>query len=110
MVGVGYKIPSKSPEETEHLGKKIAPLLKGGEVIYLIGDLGVGKSHLARSIIKALGYGGNIVSPTFVLQQEYRMEKLSLLHLDLYRLENLWELEELGLEEYRGWVYLIEWA
>jgi len=97
-------------EETSRLGNKIADYLQGQEIIFLQGQLGAGKTFLARALIQALGYEGEVLSPSFILQNEYRA-RFRVLHLDLYRLEEEAEIEELGLEEYRGeYLWLIEWA
>jgi len=96
--------------ETQGLAARLAEELQGDEVIYLEGDLGSGKTSFAQGLINGLGCKGIVTSPTFILQQEYRCS-LPILHLDLYRLNQPMELEELGLEEYYGeWILLIEWA
>lgn len=101
---------SRGPGDTEKLGREIGARLQGGESIYLLGDLGAGKSLFARSVLTALGYSGPMQSPTFVLQQEYEGGQHPVLHLDLYRIEDVREVEDLGLEEYEGWIFLVEWA
>ncbi|MFH1856597.1 MAG: tRNA (adenosine(37)-N6)-threonylcarbamoyltransferase complex ATPase subunit type 1 TsaE [Candidatus Omnitrophota bacterium] len=107
------RIISNNLTQTKNLGKKIASLLKEGDFIALYGDLGSGKTTLAQSIIKSLGVKeGYIISPTFVLIREYE-GKLKIYHFDLYRLNYLEELLELGYEDYfyrpKG-VTLVEWA
>lgn len=107
------QIISESPAQTKGLGKKIASFLKEGDVIALFGELGSGKTTLAQGIISALGIGESyIISPTFVLIREYKGE-FKVFHLDLYRLNYIEELFELGYEDYfyspKG-VSLIEWA
>lgn len=97
-------------EETSRLGDKIADHLQGEEIIFLQGQLGAGKTFLARALIRALGYEGEVVSPSFILLCEYQA-RFRILHLDLYRLEEKSEIVELGLEEYQGeCLWLIEWA
>ena len=108
-----HKTLSKSPTQTQALGKKIARFLKKGDVIALFGELGSGKTVLAQSIIRALGVSESyIISPSFVLIREYK-GKYKIFHFDFYRLNYLEELLDLGYEDY---VYntlgitIIEWA
>ncbi len=99
-----------NPEGTKLLAGELSDLLTGGEIIYLKGTLGSGKTFFAQGLIRALGCEGPVISPTFVLLQEY-LCRLPVLHLDLYRLDRSEELLELGLDEYIDeWVFLIEWA
>ncbi len=98
------------PDGTKLLAAKLSELLTGGEIIYLEGTLGSGKTLFAQGLIHALGCEGPVISPTFVLLQEY-LCCLPVLHLDLYRLDKGEELLELGLDEYIDeWIFLIEWA
>jgi len=101
------------PDEaaTIALGAALAPLLRRGDVVYLTGDLGMGKSTLARGLIRALTHPDqDVPSPTFTLVQSYDTPDFELLHLDLYRLEGPEETLELGLDEaLRDGVLLIEW-
>ncbi len=100
----------KNQKQTAFLASRIAEKLEGGEIIFLQGQLGAGKTFLARSILKALGYEDEVVSPTFILQCEYQA-RFPVLHLDLYRLEYSEEIDGLGLEEYLDrYVWLVEWA
>lgn len=101
--------------ECEALAKKIAPTLKGGEILGLIGPLGAGKTTFTQSLAKALGVKQVLRSPTFILMQSVKIprKKFSLHHLDLYRLENLKEINALGMEDFLGKknsVTVIEWA
>ena len=101
------------PDEaaTTGLGAAIAPLLRKGDVVYLTGTLGMGKSTLARGLVRALTRPDqDVPSPTFTLIQSYDTPGFELLHLDLYRLEDPEETLELGLDDalYDG-VLLIEW-
>lgn len=105
------KILIKSLKETQTIGGRIAQAFAPQDVIALRGDLGVGKTALARSIITALiGENETVPSPTFTLVQTYETPKGALSHYDLYRLNSAEEAEELGLEEalYTGMV-IIEW-
>jgi len=101
------------PDEaaTTALGAAIAPHLRRGDVVYLTGDLGMGKSTLARGLIRALTCPDQEVpSPTFTLVQSYDTPAFELLHLDLYRLEDPHETLELGLDDaLNDGVLLIEW-
>lgn len=81
-----YTISTNSPDESSALGRRIASLLKGGEIIELASDLGGGKTHLVRSIAHGLGYVGEVASPTFTLSRTYRLPReLELHHFDFYR-------------------------
>lgn len=101
----------RSPEETTALGYTLAKALSPGDVVYLKGPLGAGKSHLSRAIIQAfLGPHTDVPSPTFTLVQIYDQGDLSLWHWDLYRLKSPEETQELGMEEgFSHGISLIEW-
>ncbi|WP_230281703.1 MULTISPECIES: tRNA (adenosine(37)-N6)-threonylcarbamoyltransferase complex ATPase subunit type 1 TsaE [unclassified Croceicoccus] len=97
---------------TAAFGKRIAALLRAGDVVALSGGLGAGKTTLARAIIGALGHEGEVPSPTFAIIQTYDPPDVSLplVHADFYRLEDPMEAEELGLDDYRHDAALIaEW-
>ena len=94
------------------LGARIAAGLKPGDAIALSGDLGTGKTTLARSIIAALGHAGEVPSPTFTIIETYDPPavRIPLVHADFYRLERVQEAEEIGLDDYRDGAALIaEW-
>jgi tRNA threonylcarbamoyl adenosine modification protein YjeE len=95
---------------TDTLGARIAASLKVGDAVALEGDLGAGKTTLARAVLRALGVTENVPSPTFTLVQSYDTPQLSVRHYDLYRIANPVEIDELGLDEAldEGAV-LIEW-
>jgi tRNA threonylcarbamoyladenosine biosynthesis protein TsaE len=96
----------------EALGRRIAGQLRPGHVVALSGGLGAGKTTLARAIVGALGYGGEVPSPTFTIVETYDPPavRLPLVHADFYRLESRREVEELGLDDYRdGAVLIAEW-
>jgi len=93
------QVASASEGETRALGLKIASLLRPGDIILLIGELGTGKTVLAKGVARGLGVKENILSPTFTLLKEYA-GKVPLYHLDAYRLHGAGDLYELGLEEY----------
>jgi tRNA threonylcarbamoyladenosine biosynthesis protein TsaE len=95
------------------LGRRIAATLHGGEVLALCGNLGTGKTHLAKGIAAGLGCDpSGVTSPTFTLVHEYRGGRLPIFHFDFYRLEEEDEVWRLGFEEYleEGGVILVEWA
>ena len=102
---------TKSAAETVELGRQIGAFLLPNEVIALTGTLGAGKTTLIQGIAAGLGVKDYVTSPTFIIINEYQ-GRLPLYHFDLYRLEDLGSIEELGVEEYfqRGGVCLIEWA
>lgn len=94
------------------LGARIAARLRPGDVIALSGGLGAGKTTLARAIIAALGYEGEVPSPSFAIVECYDPPavRLPLVHADFYRLTRPEEAEEIGLDDYRdGAVLLAEW-
>jgi len=100
----------ESLEETARLGARIAGGLAQGDVVALRGDLGAGKTALARTILQALGVTGSMPSPTFTLVQSYETPRLLVHHYDLYRIEDVRELEELGFEDsLSDGAALIEW-
>jgi tRNA threonylcarbamoyladenosine biosynthesis protein TsaE len=84
---------------TEAFGRHLAPLIRPGDVIALYGDLGAGKTTLARGILYGLGFPGEVASPTFPIVQSYDALPIPLCHVDLYRIEDRSELDELGLED-----------
>jgi tRNA threonylcarbamoyladenosine biosynthesis protein TsaE len=95
---------------TRALGARIAATLRPGDAVTLAGDLGAGKTTLARAILASLGVDEAVPSPTFTLEQSYAGPGLAVSHFDLYRLKNGRELEELGLEEaLEQGAALIEW-
>ena len=96
---------------TERLGARLAAVLEPGSVIYLHGELGAGKTTLARGLLRGLGHPGTVKSPTFTLVEPYQPESWRLFHWDLYRLADPEELEYLGLRDQIDGeaVLLIEW-
>ena len=106
-------IHTQSTRETIQIGKRIGKLLRAGDVIALVGELGSGKTHLIKGLAAGVGVerSNRITSPSFTLIHEYQ-GRIPFFHVDLFRLATEGEAEELGLEEYfvRGGVTAIEWA
>jgi len=105
------EITSHSPAETRKLGREIGRLAMPGDILLLTGKLGAGKTCLTQGIARGLGIDENTPSPSFVLVREF-CGRLPLYHIDLYRLDNIGEIADLGLDDYlygRG-VCVIEWA
>lgn len=101
-----------SEDETAGLGHALASTLSAGDVVLLYGDLGAGKTAFVRGLAEGLGAPStDVSSPTFTLIQEYRGGRLPLFHVDLYRLNDPREIEDLGLDEIaEAGVLAIEWA
>jgi tRNA threonylcarbamoyladenosine biosynthesis protein TsaE len=101
------------PDEaaTARLAQRMAPALAAGGVIYLEGDLGSGKTTLARALLRALGVTDRVKSPTYSLVERYDLPALTVWHLDLYRIADPGELEWLGLDaiDAPASLTLIEW-
>jgi len=96
---------------TETLGARLAKVVAPGDVITLAGPLGAGKTSLARGLLAALGLSGEAPSPSFAIVQPYDPPEVAIpvLHVDLYRIEDAGELEELGLDEASDALLIIEW-
>jgi len=95
---------------TDALGARIAASLRIGDVVALNGDLGSGKTALARAILRALGVSEAVPSPTFTLVQAYETARLAVRHYDLYRVDDVSDMDELGLDEaLEEGAALIEW-
>ena len=102
-------------DATDQLGTGLAALLQPGDVVLLEGQIGAGKSHLARTIIQSMCYAAglppvDVPSPTYTLVQTYNLPNATVWHADLYRLSDASEVPELGLEDAIGTdILLIEW-
>jgi len=112
MTGMRRSLPAEA--DTLALGSVLAAALAPGMVIYLIGELGAGKTTLARGLLRGLGYAGKVKSPTFTLVEVYEFSRLYLYHFDFYRFtgsNNPRELGEAGFREYFNpqSVCLVEW-
>jgi len=103
------ELPLPDLDATARLGAGIATSLKCGDAVALWGDLGAGKTTLARAILRALGVTDEVPSPTFTLVQSYDTRP-RIAHFDLYRLKNAREMEELGFEDaLADGAVLVEW-
>jgi tRNA threonylcarbamoyladenosine biosynthesis protein TsaE len=96
-------------QATARAGADLAARVRAGDVITLSGPLGVGKTALARGFLAALGHPGEVPSPSFAIVQPYDDVDPPVWHVDLYRIEQPSELEELGLDSAAEAVLLIEW-
>jgi tRNA threonylcarbamoyladenosine biosynthesis protein TsaE len=99
----------KSEDDTAQFASRVATRTQGGDVITLSGPLGVGKSAFARGFIRALGHGSDVPSPTFAIVQPYEDLQPPVWHVDLYRIEDPVEIEQLGLDAAMDAVLLVEW-
>ena len=103
---------TKSPEQTELRGKKLAELLRPGDVIAYYGDLGAGKTAFTRGLAAGLGIREAVTSPTYTIVNEYLSGRMPLFHFDMYRLSSSDELFDIGWDDYlaRGGVCAVEWS
>ena len=107
-----FEYKSASPEQTAALAEKLAGIIQPGTVICLNGDLGAGKTLFVQNLARALGVQGEVTSPTFNLMNVYE-GRMNIFHFDLYRLEQEYELEEIGFYDYADepdGLVVIEWA
>ena len=104
-------IRSYSPEDTHKIGRWSGAKAQSGDVLLLVGDLGTGKTTLTQGILWGLGGTEYARSPTFVLVNEYPA-RLTMYHMDLYRLNSIEEIEDLGLDDYLygNDLCVVEWA
>lgn len=106
-----FDLTSRSPEQTQHLGKRLGELAQAGDIFLLIGHLGSGKTCLTQGIAWGLGIEEYAFSPSFIIVREH-YGRLPLYHIDFYRLDRIEEIMDLGLDEYLygNGVCVIEWA
>ena len=106
-----FTIDSHSPEETQNIGAIIGELALPGDIVLLTGNLGAGKTCLTQGIAHGLGIMDVAASPSFMLVRQM-VGRIPLYHMDLYRMDNLAEIADLGLDEYfygKG-LSVVEWA
>jgi len=98
------------PEATEAFGRRLAGQLRAGDVVALFGELGAGKTTLARGLLAGLGHDGDVASPTFPIVIPYETRRLPVWHVDLYRIEDPAEIGELALDEaLEDGALIVEW-
>jgi tRNA threonylcarbamoyladenosine biosynthesis protein TsaE len=105
------ELRTEDAERTRAVGETLAPLLRPRDTVILTGDLGAGKTTLVQGIARGLGVTDHVASPTFTLVREYA-GRLDVAHVDVYRLERLQDVVDLGLDELGGpdRVLLVEWG
>jgi len=103
---------SRSPEETRRLAVALSPLLRPGDVLSLGGDLGAGKTTFVQGLAVGLGILERVTSPSFVLLKEYLGGRYPLIHMDVYRLERMQEVVDLGYDEFLdpSHIVVVEWG
>ena len=100
----------KDEAATLAFGRKLAAALKAGDIITLSGPLSAGKTTLVRGLLAELGHQGEVPSPSFAIVQPYEDISVPVWHIDLYRIEDASDVEELGLDDIRyDGVLIIEW-
>ena len=106
------RLTAQSTDDTRGIATAIAMLVRAGDMIILIGEMGSGKTTFSQHFAHALGVTEPVTSPTFNLLHNYAGSRLQLHHADLYRLERTGELDDLGLTELQeaGGVMLVEWG
>ena len=109
---LGVPLLLQGEHEQRELGRRLAPLLPAGTVVFLEGELGAGKTTFSQGLARGLGFGGLVSSPTYALMQEYPVPGGTLLHIDAYRVRHPQELYEMDLERLveTARLSLIEWG
>ena len=105
-----HALTTKGADGTEAVGEALAPLLRVGDLVVLTGDLGAGKTTFVKGLARGLGVDQPVTSPTFTIVQEYD-GRIPVAHVDVYRLDRLQELHDLGFEELlEERVTVVEWG
>lgn len=105
------KYTSHNENETKNLAKKLASYLNIGDIIILTGELGSGKTKFTEGFLSYFGLENEISSPTFTIVNEYRNNKITIFHFDVYRLEDVDEFYAIGGEEYfNSGICIVEWG
>jgi tRNA threonylcarbamoyladenosine biosynthesis protein TsaE len=106
-----FRTTTRNADETHALGQRLAALLRPGDVVVLDGELGTGKTVIAKGIAVGLGIEEPVVSPTFTVVREYDAPT-PLVHVDVYRLDHVQELHDLGFDDLVGEeaVTVVEWG
>lgn len=111
-MAASFEVVSHSPDETIALGRALGALLHAGDVLVLTGDLGAGKTQLAKGAAAGMGVRDDVTSPTFTIEMIHDGTDMPLYHFDLYRLDDPGQLEDVGLYDALGsdGPCLIEWG
>jgi tRNA threonylcarbamoyladenosine biosynthesis protein TsaE len=106
------QIATGSADATRQVGERVGALVQAGDLVLLGGDLGAGKTTFTQGLARALGVAERVTSPTFTLVHSYEGRGLRLIHADIYRLEHLQEVIDLGLPELleEGAAAVVEWG
>lgn len=106
-----FNLRTKNEDETIELGKKIGALLRKGDIVCLTGDLGAGKTAITKAIAAEIGIEDSVTSPTFTIVNQY-YGKVNLNHFDVYRINHVEEMYDIGYEEYFYCeaINIVEWA
>ena len=106
------ELRAPTPEDTRAVGAALGPLLRSGDGVALTGDLGAGKTTFVSGVARGVGYEGPVASPTFTLVREYRAQRAHLLHVDVYRLDRVQDVVDLGLQDQLddGAILFVEWG